>query len=71
MPFMEDVAFIRKLRRSGKIALTPAAVVTSARRWEKVGVWRNTLYNQLFLTAYGLGVKPETLARWYRSKMTG
>jgi hypothetical protein len=69
-PLMEDVAFIRRLRRKGKIAMAPAAVVTSARRWEKVGVWRNTWLNQFFLTAYFLGVKPETLARWYRSRMT-
>ncbi len=70
IPMMEDVEFIRKLRRKGKIVLAPAAVITSARRWEKVGVWRNTLFNQLFLAAYFLGVNPETLARWYRSRMT-
>jgi GT2 family glycosyltransferase len=69
IPLMEDVAFVRKLRRRGKIALAPAAVITSARRWKKVGVWRNTFFNQLFLAAYFLGVHPETLARWYRSKM--
>jgi hypothetical protein len=70
LPLMEDVAFIRRLRRKGKIALAPAAVVTSARRWEKVGVWRNTWLNQFFLAAYFLGIKPETLARWYRSRVT-
>jgi uncharacterized protein len=71
IPMMEDVEFIRKLRRKGKIFLAPAAVITSARRWEKVGVWRNTLFNQIVLAAYFLGVNPEALARWYRSKMTG
>jgi uncharacterized protein len=69
IPMMEDIEFIRKLRRKGKIVLAPAAVITSARRWEKVGVWRNTLFNQLLLGSYFLGVNPETLARWYRSKM--
>lgn len=71
IPVMEDVEFIRKLRRNGKIVLAPAAVITSARRWQKVGVWRNTLFNQIVLAAYFLGVNPETLARWYRSRMTG
>jgi hypothetical protein len=41
-------------------------VLTSGRRWEKLGVIKTTLINQLVIVAYFLGVSPERLARWYR-----
>lgn len=66
VPIMEDFAFVRRLRRMGRISLAPAAAVTSARRWEQLGVLRTTLINQVIILAYLLGVSPERLARWYR-----
>jgi hypothetical protein len=41
------------------------AVVTSARRWERVGVLRATLLNQVFLLAYLAGMPPRRIAEWY------
>lgn len=63
-PIMEDYAFVRRLRRRGRIAIAPAAVVTSARRWRRRGVLRTTLLNQAIIIAYHLGVPPRVLARW-------
>jgi rSAM/selenodomain-associated transferase 2 len=66
MPIMEDFVLIQRLRKKGHIAIAPAAVITSARRWEKLGVLKTTLINQAVLVAYFLGSNPERLARWYR-----
>lgn len=65
-PFMEDFEFIRQIKRQGRIAIVPTPVVTSARRWQKVGVWQTTLINQIAIAAYLCGISPETIAQWYR-----
>ena len=67
MHLMEDYEIVRRLRRSGRIVVAPAAATASARRWLKVGVLRTTLLNQVIILAYHLGVSPDRLARWYRS----
>lgn len=69
LPIMEDFEFVRRLQTYGKIAIAPAAVVTSGRRWQKFGVLQTTLINQLIIAAYFLGVPAERLARWYRNSM--
>jgi rSAM/selenodomain-associated transferase 2 len=66
MPIMEDFVFVRRLARTGRIAIVDQPVVTSGRRWEHLGVVRTTLINQLVVLAYHLGIAPETLSRWYR-----
>jgi rSAM/selenodomain-associated transferase 2 len=66
LPIMEDFVLIQRLKQRGRIAIIPAAVLTSGRRWQKLGVFKTTLTNQLMLIAYFLGVSPSRLARWYR-----
>ncbi len=68
IPLLEDVALVRALRRRGRIAILPQAVVTSARRWQRRGVVANTLLNQLILFCFFLGVSPARLAGWYRRR---
>lgn len=63
---MEDFELVRRLRKRGKVALLDLAVRTSPRRWQRLGVTRTTLINQLVITAYFLGVSPARLAGWYR-----
>ena len=65
IPLLEDVDLVRRLRRFGRIAVIPIPVITSSRRWEKVGVWKTTWINQLILTGFLLGIPPRILARWY------
>jgi rSAM/selenodomain-associated transferase 2 len=67
LPIMEDFEFIRKLKQQGQIAIAPAAVVTSGRRWRKLNICRTTLINQLMILGYLLKVPPARLAHWYRS----
>ncbi len=68
MPIMEDYEFVRRLRRRGRIALCSSRVLTSARRWQKLGVVRTTAVNQLMIFGYHLGISPERLAKLYRRK---
>ena len=63
--FMEDFELLRRLRRLGKIGIAPQSVLTSARRWESLGVLRAMLLNQFFLLAYLLGTPPRHIAHWY------
>jgi len=65
-PIMEDVVMARRLRRLGRIVLAPAAVTTSARRWQRLGPLRVTLINQLMLLGHAAGIPPQRLAAWYR-----
>jgi len=66
MPIMEDFEFIRQLSRRGRIEITPVPVLTSGRRWQKLGVLKTTLINQLIIIGYFLGVPPKQLVCWYR-----
>lgn len=69
LPIMEDFELILHLRRLGRITILPAAVLTSGRRWQKLGVVKTTLINQLIITGYFLGIPPAQLVRWYRRKL--
>jgi rSAM/selenodomain-associated transferase 2/rSAM/selenodomain-associated transferase 1 len=68
VPILEDVDLIRRLRRTGRVAITPAEVVTSARRWHNLGTWRTTWINQQIIVGHCLGVSHERLARWYHDR---
>lgn len=63
---MEDFELMLRLRREGKITILPASVLTSGRRWQKLGVVKTTLINQLVIIGYFLGVSPDKLVRFYR-----
>ncbi len=68
MPIMEDFELVRQLRQRGRVEIAPVAVQTSNRRWQKLGVWRTTLINQLVIAGYFLGVSPQQLVCWYRQQ---
>lgn len=68
LPIMEDFELMRCLKRYGNIAIVPVPVLTSGRRWQKLGVVRTTLINQLIIIGYFLKVPPAKLARWYRQR---
>jgi rSAM/selenodomain-associated transferase 2 len=68
LPIMEDFELVQRLKKKGKIALAPAKVITSGRRWQKLGVVKTTLINQLIILGYYLGISPTKLARFYGRK---
>ena len=63
---MEDVPFIHRLRRLGRMAYLDGPVHASPRRWEEGGIaqaWASWLVIQ---TLYFAGVPPTRLAWLYR-----
>ncbi|MFB0508034.1 MAG: TIGR04283 family arsenosugar biosynthesis glycosyltransferase [Thermodesulfobacteriota bacterium] len=68
MPILEDFELIRRLRRRGRIVIASVPILTSARRWENLGIVRTTLINYAIPLAYSLGTSPPRLARWYGRK---
>jgi rSAM/selenodomain-associated transferase 2 len=64
-PLMEDVDFVRRLRRAGSVAELPLSLATSARRWQREGWFHRSSRNLLIVGLYFLGVGPDRLARWY------
>ncbi|MCC0178333.1 TIGR04283 family arsenosugar biosynthesis glycosyltransferase [Waterburya agarophytonicola K14] len=68
LPIMEDFELIQRLKRQGKIAIASDKVITSGRRWQKLGVWRTTLINQLIIIGYHLGISLHKLNHFYRSR---
>lgn len=65
IPLMEDIAFSRMLKRRGRVACLRSRVITSARRWEKEGVWRTILKMWALRLLYLAGVSPPRLKRFY------
>ncbi len=63
-PVMEDVQFVRRLKRRGRIAFAPADMSVSSRRWDRRGVVRVTTEHQFYLLAWKLGVSPDRIAQW-------
>jgi rSAM/selenodomain-associated transferase 2 len=62
---MEDIALCRTLKRLGRLACLQSRVVTSARRWEKDGVWRTILKMWTLKLCYLAGVSPVRLKQYY------
>ena len=68
---LEDVDFLRRLRRLGPTALLRLPVTTSARRFVSRGTVRQQLLNLGIVLAYSLGADPDRLARWYEPHRAG
>jgi rSAM/selenodomain-associated transferase 2 len=66
IPFMEDVALVRKLKRAGKLVLVDETVTTGARHWSRLGPAGTTLLNWSMVILYLLGVPAEELEPVYR-----
>ncbi len=66
LPIMEDFQLVQQLKKLGRIAIVRAKVQTSARRWQKLGVWQTTLINQVVIIAFFLGISPQRIANFYR-----
>ena len=72
LPLMEDVDFVRRLRRRGRLAPLHVPAITSPRRWERDGWLRRMLENWLLILLFFAGQPPELLARrYYRETVAG
>ena len=68
LPLMEDIALSRLLKRGARPVCLRQRVRTSARRWERQGVWRTVLLMWRLRLAYFLGADPRQLAIRYGYK---
>lgn len=65
VPILEDVRLVRRMKRHGRLAIVPAAVRTSGRRWKDHGVVGPTVINMIVMLGSSLGVPLSALARLY------
>lgn len=65
VPLMEEFELCKRLRPLGRIALADATVVTSARKFRKLGVLRTYALMWRVTVGYYRGVPLEELRRWY------
>lgn len=65
IPLMEDVDFIRRLKKLGPIVILNKKAVTLERRWSKKGFLRTAAINRFIMLLYKCGVNPCWLARIY------
>ena len=66
IPIMEDLAFSQKLYKIGQINILKECVMVSGRRFQNRPFYYTFLVN-IFPLLYHIGVKPESLAKWYPS----
>jgi len=66
LPIMEDVGIQRTLRRMGKFIKIREPVITSARRFIRLGILRQQVLNTLLVGLYHFGFSPHYLKRFYR-----
>ncbi len=65
-PLMEDVEFMRRLRRAGYgVRVAPQAALTSTRRYREQGPLFAMVRNNVLRLLYGLGVSAHRLAPYY------
>ena len=64
-PILEDLNFVRRLKKRGPTVLLDPPVVTSPRRYLKHGILRTLCTNALIFTLYFAGASPHRLARLY------
>jgi rSAM/selenodomain-associated transferase 2 len=65
IPLMEDVGLAMRLRRRGRVAVLPARIFVSPRRWARHGILGQSLRNWALTAAAVAGVPVSTLARFY------
>lgn len=60
----EDLRFVRRLCRCGRIMILAEPAVTSGRRARQLGLLRTTLVNQVILAGYVVGI-PDRMLNWF------
>jgi hypothetical protein len=62
---LEDLELVLRLRKMGHLALLASPALTSPRRWQRLGIVRTTVVNQLILLGFFCRLNPGRLTRWY------
>lgn len=70
VPIMEDLDFLQRLRKKGRIALIKLPITSSARRFLENGILRHQLLNIVLVILYFIGKKPHALSKYYEQTDT-
>lgn len=62
---LEDVGIVRKLNKLSAPAVIPQSVVTSGRKYAKLGFWRTVASHQLIITGWAAGWEHQKLLQLY------
>lgn len=65
IPFMEDIEIQKRLHRKGKFKKLNDYVVTSGRRFEKNGTFKQLCIDVILVGLYNLGIPPRKLKPFY------
>ena len=65
LPIAEDLYFVRRMGKVGRVVVVPHVAITSSRRWRKRGVLTTTIINYLIVIGCVIGVPPALLVRIY------
>lgn len=65
IPLMEDVDFVERMKKAGRITILGKKAFTSGRKWLKNGWIRVSVMNQAIMIMYRLGADPHKLAKLY------
>ncbi|MEO1865596.1 MAG: glycosyl transferase, partial [Pseudomonadota bacterium] len=55
----------RLLKAVGRPACIKTPLITSSRRWEQDGIFRTIVLMWLLRSAYGIGISPKILKKFY------
>jgi len=68
MGIFEDLEISKRLRKKGKMAFIKSSVITSSRRFIRVGTIKQWMINQKVKMGYLLGVSPDKLKKIYNQE---
>ncbi len=64
-PWLEEILLMRRVRRAGKVVILPDRATTSARRFQREGIFRTSWRSTAAMTLSLFGVRPRTLRRLF------
>ena len=68
MAVCDDLDLVRRLRRLAPLRILPEKTLTSPRRYQDRGPFRQVLRNWRVQAGYFAGVPAEKLERWYNAR---
>lgn len=68
LPICDDLDFVLRLKRAGRLVIRPEKTWTSPRRYVEAGALRQMLRGWKVMLGYFAGVAPEKLVRWYEGR---
>ena len=65
IPLMEDIELCKRLKKKARPLIVVSKATTSARKWQREGVWRTVFLMWRLRLAYFFGADPHQLAQKY------